>query len=161
MLIHQESGIQDFEDNHIYLGEDWYLIYEEIDNHTVYISDLAKLNPELVDEASIQNKEMMDVIYDLVKKYDQIKADLKEDTSYLLFLANKKLEYLEQIGEDIAYPFNNSSNRKIVTEEEQVSILKQSKMIKEQGNPDNIMHHITFKKGRKLENMNLDNQYKK
>ena len=34
-------------------------------------------------------------------------------------------------------------------------------MIKEQGNPDNIMHHITFKKGRKLENMNLDNQYNK
>ena len=42
-----------------------------------------------------------------VEEDKPVVADLKEDTSYLLFLANKKLGYLEQIGDDIQYPFKS------------------------------------------------------
>lgn len=155
MLVYQNMNIRDFDNSNIYLGEDWYLVYEEREDNTIYISDLAKIKPNLIDEAGIQNKEIMDIIYSLVKKYDQVEADLKEDTSYLLFLANKKLGYLEQIGDDIQYPFNSFDEAKILSEDEQFSILKRAKEIKEKGNPNNIMHKITFKKGKKLENSDI------
>ena len=116
MLVYQNMNIRDFDNSNIYLGEDWYLVYEEREDNTIYISDLAKIKPNLIDEAGIQNKEIMDIIYSLVKKYDQVEADLKEDTSYLLFLANKKLGYLEQIGDDIQYPFNSFDEAKILSE---------------------------------------------
>ena len=158
MMTHQNSSQYDFEDSHIYLGEDWYLIYEENDDNTIYISDLAKIKPSLDDELSVQNQEIMNIIFDLVKRYDKVQADLKEDTSYLLFLINKKLGYLEQIGEDISYSFMNQGLKGTVSEKEQQDILKNSKIIKEKKNPEQIMHRITFKKGRRLEQENINNK---
>lgn len=61
----------------------------------------------------------MDVIYDLVRKYDYIEEDLKEDRLYLLYLMNKRLGYFEQIGKYISYSFNNRGNTKVVTELDQ------------------------------------------
>ena len=150
LQTYQQSGRYSLEDKNIILGEDWYLIYEEIDFDEVYIYDLAKVKPSLNDENSIQNQEMMREIYKLVDKYDVISADLKEDTSYLLYLINKKLGYFKQLGDDIAYPYGNSSNRKKITDEMQEELLKNSKKIKEQGNKNNIMHKISFKKGPKF-----------
>lgn len=158
MYTHQNETTDCFEDYNIYLGEDWYLIYEEYDDNFIYIHDLAKIKPALEDEISIQNQEIMNVIYDLVRKYDQIEADLKEDTSYLLFLINKKLGYFEQIGDDISYPFSNQADKKYITEEEQNQILKNSRKIKEDKNLNNIMHNITFKKGRLLNQKVLNNK---
>lgn len=152
MKNYEDSFRNDFEDSHIYLGEDWYLVYEEREDNSIYISDLARVEPELEDEKGKQKQEMMEVIYELVGKYESIEADLKEDTSYLLYLMNKKLGYIEQIGEDISYPFEDSSNTKVVTELEQDSILKRTKEIREKKNPKLMMHKVTFKKGRLLTN---------
>ncbi len=148
MYQYQTSHQDDFSDSNIYLGEDWYLIYEEKEDNGIYISDLVKTTPTLGDEIKDQNQEIMKVIYDLVRKYDYIEADLKEDTSYLLYLINKKLGYFEQIGEDISYPFQNRNQQKEITEQEQEDILKQMKEIKKKKNPELIMHHITFQKGK-------------
>ncbi len=148
MYQYQTSHQDDFSDSNIYLGEDWYLIYEEKEDNGIYISDLVKTTPTLGDEIKDQNQEIMKVIYDLVRKYDYIEADLKEDTSYLLYLINKKLGYFEQIGEDISYPFQNRNQQKEITEQEQEDILKQMKEIKKKKNPELIMHHIIFQKGK-------------
>ena len=146
---YEESTREDFTDYHIYLGEDWYLVYEERDDNSIYISDLAKKEPELPDEKSKQNQEMMKAVYDLVDKYDYIEADLKEDTSYLLYLMHLKLGYLKQIGEDICYSFESKEKTKEVTQEEQEQILANRKKIQEEKNPDLIMHHVTFQKVKK------------
>ncbi len=146
---YEESTRKDFADCNIYLGEDWYLVYEEKNDNSIYISDLAKKEPELPDEKSKQNQEMKKAVYDLVDKYDYIEADLKEDTSYLLYLMHLKLGYLKQIGEDICYSFESKEKTKEVTQEEQEQILANRKKIQEEKNPDLIMHHVTFQKVKK------------
>ena len=145
------------EDSHIILGEDWYLVYEEKDNNSIYISDLARMNPELEDEKGIQNKEIMNLLNNLLETYDTIEADLKEDTSYLLYLMNKRLGFLEQIGEDTRYSFGDRSNSTTVSEANQADILKNIKQIRQDKNPELIMHHVVFKKKDKV----LDNRYTK
>ena len=141
------------EDSHIILGEDWYLVYEERDDNSIYISDLARIEPELEDEKGIQNREIMSSLNSLLETYDTIEADLKEDTSYLLYLMNKKLGYIEQIGEDTSYPFRNKRNSTIVSDDNQADILKNIKQIRQDKNPNLIMHHVEFKKkGKTLNN---------
>ena len=56
----------------------------------------------------------------------------------------------QQIGEDISYPFENRSNTRRVTEEEQESIIKRIREIRAGRNPNLIMHKVRFKKGRLL-----------
>ena len=144
--MQQYSNDDILEDSHIILGEDWYLVYEERDNNSIYISDLARIEPELDDEKGIQNKEIINSLNSLLETYDIIEADLKEDTSYLLYLMNKKLGYIEQIGEDISYSFNNRSNSTTISETDQANILKNIKQIRQDKNPNLIMHHVKLKK---------------
>ena len=140
--------------SHIILGEDWYLVYEETDNNSIYVSDLARMEPNLEDEKGIQNKEIISTLSNLLERYEYVEADLKEDTSYLLYLMNKKLGYLEQIGEDTSYPFTDRSNSTVTSEIDQDNILRNMKHIRQNKNPNLIMHHLTFKKKSKiLENM--------
>ena len=147
------TGSDALEDSHIILGEDWYLVYEERDDNSIYISDLARIEPELKDEKGIQNREIMSSLNSLLETYDTIEADLKEDTSYLLYLMNKKLGYIEQIGEDTSYPFRNKRNSTIVSDANQADILKNIKQIRQDKNPNLIMHHVEFKKkGKTLNN---------
>lgn len=68
---------------------------------------------------------------------------------------NKKLGYLEQIGEDTSYPFLDRSNLTIIFEEDQADILKNIKPIRKDKNPDLIMHHVTFRKKVKVSNKQL------
>ncbi len=140
--------------SHIILGEDWYLVYEETDNNSIYVSDLARMEPNLEDEKGIQNKEIISTLSNLLERYEYVEADLKEDTSYLLYLINKKLGYLEQIGEDTSYPFTDRSNSTVTSEIDQDNILRNMKQIRQNKNPNLIMHHLTFKKKSEiLENM--------
>ena len=131
--------------SHVILGEDWYLIYEEKDNG-IYITDLIKIQPSINDEKGIQNKEIMNSLNSLLETYDIIESDLKEDSSYLLFLLNKKLGYIEQIGEDTSYSSSNKNSLTIVSETDQDNILKNIKQIRQDKNPNLIMHHVKFKK---------------
>ena len=143
--------------SHIILGEDWYLVYEETDNNSIYVSDLARTIPELEDEKGTQNKEIISTLSNLLERYEYVEADLKEDTSYLLYLMNKKLGYLEQIGEDTSYPFTDRSNLTVTSEIDQDNILKNMKQIRQNKNPNLIMHHLTFKKkGKVLENIDIN-----
>ena len=144
--MQQYSNDNSLEDSHIILGEDWYLVYEEIDKNSIYISDLVRIEPELDDEKGIQNKEIMNSLNSLLETYDEMETDLKEDSSYLLYLMNKKLGYIEQIGEDISYSFNNRSNLTTVSEIDQDNILKNIKQIRQDTNPNSIIHHVKFKK---------------
>ena len=154
--MQQYTNDDSLEDSHIILGEDWYLVYEEVDNNSIYISDLVRIEPELDDEKGIQNKEIMNSLNSLLETYDEIEADLKEDTSYLLYLMNKKLGYIDQIGEDTSYLFKDESNSTTISETDQANILKNIKQIRQDKNPNLIMHHVKFKKKDKI----LDNDKK-
>ena len=154
--MQQYSNDNSLEDSHIILGEDWYLVYEERDNNSIYISDLVRIEPELDDEKGTQNKEIMNSLNNLLETYDEIEANLKEDTSYLLYLMNKKLGYIEQIGEDTSYLFKDESNLTTISETDQANILKNIKQIRQDKNPNLIMHHVKFKKKDKI----LDNDKK-
>lgn len=67
---------------------------------------------------------------------------------------NKKLGYIEQIGEDTSYPFRNKRNSTIVSDTNQADILKNIKQIRQDKNPNLIMHYVKFRKKDK----NLDNE---
>jgi len=153
MYQYQNSGELNFIEGNsqIYLGEDWYLVYEERNAQTIYISDLARIDPTLQEESKEQLDEMNHAIQTLLEQYEVIEADLKEDTSYLLYLMNKKRGYIEQIGEDKQYFFDDEYQQTVTTEEEQQEILRNIKKIKENKNPENRMHHVTFKKGPRFE----------
>ena len=144
--MQQYTNDDSLEDSHIILGEDWYLVYEEVDNNSICISDLVRIEPELDDEKGIQNKEIMNSLNNLLETYDIIESDLKEDSSYLLYLMNKKLGYIEQIGEDISYSFDDRSNLTTISEINQDNILKRIKQIRQDTNPNAIIHHVKFKK---------------
>jgi len=150
---YQSLSRKEILDDHeqVYLGEDWYMVYEVKNDKTVYISDLARTNTTLSDEGKQQLDEMNHAIYELLKTYDVIEADLKEDTSYLLYLINKKRGYVEQIGKDVVYPFQNEMERRSVSAQEQLEILENMKKIRNDGNPENRMHFVTFKRGPRLE----------
>ena len=57
---------------------------------------------------------------------------------------NKRLGYIEQIGEDTSYLFGTNDSEKTVTEEEQMKILKNYVKTKEQNSY--TMHKVKFKK---------------
>ena len=144
--MQQYTNDDSLEDSHIILGEDWYLVYEEVDNNSICISDLVRIEPELDNEKGIQNKEIINSLNSLLETYDIIESDLKEDSSYLLYLMNKKLGYIEQIGEDISYSFDDRSNLTTISEINQDNILKRIKQIRQDKNSNSIMHHVKFKK---------------
>lgn len=74
-----------------------------------------------------------------------IQADLPEDVIYQLYLINKHLNYIEQVGEDISYSLDDRNFTKVVSKEEQEEILKkQEKLV----NSNQLMHRVTFKKGK-------------
>ena len=150
VIDYEKYNLIDYKKSNVFLGEDWYLIYEEIDDNTIKINNLAKIKPTLDDEKTVQNKEIINTIYNLLKKYERIEVNLRESNSYLLFLLNKKLGYIEQIGNDISYDYNDSTNIKIISDKEQDMILNNIKLIKNNKNHDQIIHQITFKKGPKL-----------
>jgi len=149
------NSTEKLEDSAIYLGEDWYLIFEKRQNNSIYISDLARIEPTLEDEKGVQQDEIKNCVHHLIDSYDYIEADLKEDTSYLLYLVNKRLGYIGQIGEDMSYPYEEETKTKIVSSEEQQQILKQIRKIREEKNPNLIMHKVKFKKNKMIGRSNL------
>ncbi len=84
--------------NHdIYLGEDWYLIYEQQENGKLTILDLAKIKPTLEDEKGVQLQEMMRIFYQLMDTSLEVETTLRGQQVYTLYLLNKKLGYIEEI----------------------------------------------------------------
>ena len=139
----------------VILGEDWYYVYTD-NSAEIEVVDLAKTEPRLPDEGMKQNMEIKKgfdrILYDSVVvsengdvRVKPIKANLREDTSYLLYLLQLKRGILEQVGNDVAFPFGGSSyHGTVVSKEEQEQIFRNHREIKEKNNPNNIMHHVTF-----------------
>jgi len=144
MWNYQKVSQNNFHNTDIYLGEDWYLICENKMDNSIYIKDLARVTPTLEDEKKNQLDEIQSIVSTLIDSSQYIEADLKEDTSYILYLMNKRLGYIEQIGEDTSYLFGTNDSEKTVTEEEQMKILKNYVKTKEQNSY--TMHKVKFKK---------------
>ena len=137
-------------------GEDWYYVYSDRPDK-IEIYDFAKKTPRIEDEGMEQFSEMVKgfekIVSDSIltdengKEIDRkpICADLREDTSYLLYLQEIRRGKIEQIGDDIVFPYNDITNTKTITQEEQNQILENKKEIRENQNPDMIMHRVSFK----------------
>ena len=137
-------------------GEDWYYVYSN-GQSGIEVYDLAKKEPRLQDEGMSQTVEMAQafekILSDSIVLDDSgsitaikpIKADLREDTSYLLYLAQMKRGVIEQIGDDVAYSYTNDSKKTTITREQQQQILANSKEIRDNQNPNMIMHGVVFR----------------
>ena len=137
-------------------GEDWYYVYS-VTKDKIEVFDLAKGEPRIEDEAMNQVTEMSSAFNTILKEafiFDEngkvigvreISASLREDTSYPLFLAQIRRGIIEQVGDDIVFPYENESDKRVVDKEEQKATLSKMKQIKKEGNPNMYMHNVTFK----------------
>lgn len=94
------KNAMDFQNSKIYLGEDWYLVYEQEDGLLTLI-DLAKIKPDLEDEKGIQLQEMMNTVYQLISTSEKVETVLRGKRAYSLYLINKKLGYIEEIESNV------------------------------------------------------------
>lgn len=141
-------------------GEDWYYVYSDNDRG-IEVYDLAKKEPRLSDEGMKQTLEMTQAFEKILSDsivldnsgnitfIKPITADLREDTSYLLYLLQMKRGIIEQIGEDVAYFYEDDSKKTTITSEQQQNILLNSKEIRNNQNPNMIMHKVSFKPSEK------------
>ena len=140
----------------VIIGEDWYYVYS-VDDTGIEVYDMAKDNPRFDDEAMSQTAELSQafnmilkdaiVLDDSGKVIDikEIRADLREDTSYLLYLTQIKRGIIEQVGEDYAYKYGEDYDSRVVSIEEQNETLSKMREIKKSGNPELMMHKVVFK----------------
>lgn len=142
------------EDLHILAGEDWYYVYSD-NGKDIEIYDFARTEPRLEDEGKNQQQEMnlaFNTILDqsIVVKDGKlvslkgIKADLREDTSYLLYLYQKHKGLIEQAGDDLRYKYEESDKKQVVSEQEQAETMKNMRQIRESGNESLYMHKVSF-----------------
>lgn len=137
-------------------GEDWYYVYSDWQSE-IEVYDFAKREPRLQDEGMSQTMEMAQafekILSDSIVLDDNghittikpIKADLREDTSYLLYLAQMKRGIIEQIGDDVAYSYTDDSEKTTVSREQQQQILANSREIRDNQNPNMVMHEVEFR----------------
>ncbi|MBQ3494333.1 MAG: hypothetical protein IJA69_02850 [Clostridia bacterium] len=153
-------------------GEDWYIVYS--DNGTeIEIYDMAKTLPRLEDEAKLQQKEMMSAFKNILESavvckngqtnVKTINADLREDTSYLLYLFQLKHGLVEQVGEDLKYDYEQSDKKTPLCLAEQFEILKNAKQVRENADKEKTtMHKICFKPSQKvIDNIKQENEENK
>lgn len=154
-LITTPSKLADICDNYtdelrVIYGEDWYLLYG-IDSYrdSIMVHDLAKASPRLSDEKLLQTTEINEVLKLLmdesIKVDKSLEADLKEDTSYLIYLMYLKSGLIKQLGDDLEYSFSDKRNTKKVSFEEQLNKLRNISKIRKDGNPEMIMHKVKFR----------------
>lgn len=144
----------DVDDLVILAGEDWYYIYS--DNGTeIEVYDFAKKEPRLEDELHNQQEEMNLAFNTILaqsvvtrdgklERVKLVKADLREDTSYLLYLFQKHQGLVKQDGDDLRYKYDDSEVKKVVTESEQKETIKNIRKIRASGNKDIYMHKVVF-----------------
>lgn len=145
----------DVESLRVLAGEDWYYVY--VDNgSTIEIVDMAKTTPRLPDELDKQQEELKLAFNTILSQsvvvqenkppqVKQIKVDLREDTSYLLYLMQKKLGIVEQVGDDLVYEWKKDEEKKPITPRQQEEILKHIKEIRKGGNKSLKLHKVCFK----------------
>ncbi len=143
-----ESNINE---TNVILGEDYYYIYTNNDSK-IYIADLVKEEPLFKEERGLQLSEIRRCFYEILREsiiiknneinIKEIEADLREDTSYILFLKEVRDGNLILIEDDA---YNYETNKK---EEMKDNILKSIKEVRL--NKDIIMHKVRFKVSDKL-----------
>ncbi len=142
------------EDLRILAGEDWYYVYSD-DGKNIEIYDFARIEPRLEDEGEKQQQEMnlaFNTILDqsIVIKNGQlvnlkgIKADLREDTSYLLYLYQKHRGLIEQAGDDLRYKYAESDNKQVILTQEQEETMRNMRQIRKTENESLYMHKVSF-----------------
>jgi hypothetical protein len=140
----------------IIAGEDWYYVYGD-DGKNMEIYDIAKTELRTEDEGQEQQNEMNSafkriltesVVLDesqQVQHVKNIKAQLREDTSYLLWLGQKKHGIISQQGSDVLYRYNDDEgDKREFTEQEQTDVLKNMRTIRNAENTQLNMHKVEF-----------------
>ncbi len=134
-------------------GEDWYLVYSD-NGEEIEILDVARTEPRLKDEASIQQQELMNAFNLILEKSVEIKngkvenvkkisGKFREDTAYLLYLTMLKRGKLQQHSDEL-YSYNREGLTRPFTEEEQKQMLLSIMQVANGGNPNLNMHEVSF-----------------
>ena len=145
----------DAENIKILLGEDWYYIYS-INDSKMYIHDLVRQDPVFKEETYKQFKEIRRGFYEILKEsiiiendnisLKEIEADLREDTSYILFLKQVRDGNIILLKENV---YDYRTQEKIASKYDEP--LKHIKEIRQ--NDRIIMHKVRFKVSDKLLNI--------
>ena len=133
-------------------GEDWYYIYSDNDKN-IEVYDFARVEPRLEDKNGLQQQEMTVAFNTILRqsivakdgKFERLKgiiADLREDTSYLLYLYQKHLGNIEQVGNDMCYTLENRFDSVNISEQEQREILKNISKIRKEAQLK--FHSVSF-----------------
>lgn len=143
------------QDLHILAGEDWYFIYID-DGIIIEICDLARSEPRIEDEGREQQQEISKAFNTILSqsivigdecssvKIKPINVDLREDTSYLLYLHQKRRGIIEQVGSDVSYPYGDELNQTQITEKQQEEFIRNAVNINRQEYEKVMIHHLTF-----------------
>ncbi len=155
----------------ILAGEDWYYVYSD-NGRDIEVYDFAKTTPRIEDENKNQQEEMNlafnTILLQSIEVKDGklvglkgIKADLREDTSYLLYLYQKHRGIIEQVGEDLRYKFNEDENKTPVSAKEQEKTMRDMRKIRESGNGQMYMHQVKFLPTEKTIQKAIDHSFAK
>lgn len=141
------GSINTDDETHVVSGKDWYMIYECPNSREIYIAELARIDA-VSGEGAQQLREIVTALRELVETDKIITADLKEDTSYPLFLISKKRGLIQQVGNDEMYYYNyDFLPRMVVSEKKQEQLYK--KLVKRRKPSKQArMHYVSFAKDR-------------
>jgi len=140
------------EDMKVRYGKSWYTVYADRENG-IHIYDLAKEKDADMSADIEMMEELGCIIAEAIGedgKARQIEAELREDTSYRLYLKLLQSGLVEQIGNDVLYTYEEDGYEveegRNFTKEEQQKILndKKGKDLQEKTKNTN-MHRIVFK----------------
>jgi hypothetical protein len=139
----------------VIIGEDWYYIYNN-NEHDIYVGDLCRTKPRFKDEEGNVQKEIRAAFYQILDdsiSADEIKiisVDLREDTSYLLYLWLLKDGIVEQMGEDTRYIFDAPYDEEYITKNHQQEYLRNIKQIRDKKDDEEVyMHKLSFRPSNK------------
>ena len=140
------------------LGEDWYLLFFE-EERTIHATDLARIEPINRQDGYFQQRELQDafmylldravVVKDGKLRIKEIATELREDTSYYLFLLKKKHGVVEQLYKEEVRSWDCLKFYEF-SEQDQIAFLKTARTKRESQKADDVlMHTVWFKPSEK------------
>ena len=154
----------------VMLGKDWYLIYE-IDDFNVTLLDMARVDPENKNERLNQQRELQNAFNDIlaqcvvvdknkiIVRIKEVATELREDTTYFLYLVKKKMGVVDQVDDDWVSVWPGGNTIKF-TAQQQDEFLKNSREIRKQAQNKKIKtHQVRFvPSGKTIEKILRKNQ---
>lgn len=135
------------------LGDDWYMLFED-DERTIRALDFVKTNPMQKEYLTDQQRELafaFDYLLECsvvvengkLKRIKEIATELREDTSYYLFLLKKKHNVVDQIYEETVRSWYTDDGIQF-SEEDQKNFLKHAREKRKEVEQNGVLMHTVW-----------------